>query len=242
MNPRLVQKLEQCLPSTVFYRLRLFRHRWRRFLSQLGQDFWVYGEVFNEKKGGFFVEVGAGGGLLISNTFLLENRYHWKGICVEANPETFKELTCVRKARCLNCCVDEEEGEVEFLQKGLLSGIVDGSTDLRDEVGKGGQTIKLKTRPLKAILDECQAPKTIDYLSIDIEGAEERVLASFPFGEYRFLSMTIERPKEALREILRKNGYVLVKEIPGYDCFYLHESFLPEYRRNLFLFWGKYRL
>jgi FkbM family methyltransferase len=233
--------LKKHLPKNLFYRLRLQRHRLRRSVSQFGQDFWVMGEVFNEKENGFFLDVGSAGGVIINNTLLLEKRYHWRGICIEANPEGYQELTLVRKARCINCCVDNEEGEVQFLKKGLFSGIVDNSTDLRDEAADGSRTIQLKTRPLKAILDEHQAPKTIDYLSIDVEGAEERILGSFPFSDYRFSCMTIERPKPILRDVLQKNGYILIKEIPGYDCFYLHESFLPQYQKNLFDFWAKYR-
>lgn len=236
------ERLKKYLPEAVFYRLRLWKHQRRRSVSQLGQDFWVIGEVFNEKRNGFFLDVGAAGGVIISNTLLLEKRYNWRGICIEANPEAYSELAQVRNAQCLNCCVDDKEGEVQFLKKGLFSGIVDNSTDLQAEVGKNSGTIKLRTRPLRAILDEYGAPKTIDYLSIDVEGAEERILMSFPFSEYRFLCMTIERPKPALSETLKKAGYILLKEIPGFDCFYLHESFVPEYQKNMFEFWAKYKL
>lgn len=242
MSSNAKQCLRDNLPKPLLYRLRLLKHRWRRSLSQFGQDFWVFGEVFNEKRNGFFLDIGAAGGLIISNTFLLEKRYDWRGICIEANPQAYHELVRFRSAHCLNCCVDEKDGEVEFLEKGLLSGIVDSSTDLESEAGKNNPTIKLKTKSLKTILDECHAPKTIDYMSIDIEGAEERVLMSFPFSEYRFLSMTIERPKPILRDVLHKNGYVLVKEIPGFDCFYIHESFTSEYQKNSMQFWLKYRL
>jgi FkbM family methyltransferase len=242
MSTSIAERLKQKLPRAVRCRLSFLKHRWRRSVSQLGQDFWVSGEVFNEKENGFFLDIGAAGGVIISNTLVLEKRYHWKGICIEANPEAYQDLVQIRKASCVNCCVDEKEGEVQFFENGLLSGIVDSSTDLREEVGQNSRTIKLKTRPLKAILDEHRAPRTIDYMSIDVEGAEERVLLNFPFSEYRFLSMTIERPKPILRDLLQKNGYVLIKEIPGYDCFYLHETFLAEYRKNLFEFWAKYRL
>ena len=33
---------------------------------------------------------------------------------------------------------------------------------------------------------------SIDYLSLDVEGAEFEVLKNFPFDEYKFLSITIE--------------------------------------------------
>jgi FkbM family methyltransferase len=242
MSISITQRVKKHLPKTVGVQLSLLKHRWRRSVSQFGQDFWVSGEVFNEKKHGFFLDVGAAGGVILSNTLLLEKRYQWRGICIEANLESYRELVQTRRSKCIHCCVDEKEGEVEFFENGLLSGIVDSTTDLREERGRNANTIKLKTRPLKTILDEQQAPKIIDYLSIDVEGAEDRILGSFPFPEYRFLCMTIERPKPVMRDLLQKNGYTLIKEIPGYDCFYLHESFLPEYRKNLFDFWAKYRL
>lgn len=237
----MLQYLKVHLPHGLLCRLRLLRHRWRRSVSQFGQDFWVFGEVFNEKQNGFFLEIGSANGVTINNTLLLEKRYHWGGICIEANPQSYGDLVRVRQAKCLNICVDDKEGEVCFLQKELYSGIVDNSTDLRSEVGRTSGTITLRTKPLKAILDESLAPKTIDYMSIDVEGAEERILTNFEFSQYRFLCITIERPKEVLRGILRTNGFVLVKEIPGFDCFYIHESFLPEYLNNMFQFWSKYR-
>lgn len=242
MSSNLIQRVKKHLPKALRHRVSLLKHRWRRSLSQFGQDFWVLGEAFNEKERGFFLDIGAAGGVIINNTFLLEKRYHWQGICIEANPEAYEELVRVRNVTCLNCCVDDKEGEVQFLEKGLFSGIVDSSTDLHDEAGKNRGIIKLKTKPLKTILDEHQAPHTIDYLSIDVEGAEERILGSFPFSDYRFRCLTIERPKPILREVLGKNGYILIKEIPGYDCFYIHESFQPEYIKNLFDFWAKIRL
>jgi hypothetical protein len=50
--------------------------------AQLGQDLEVV-RHYDNKEGGFFVEVGANDGISISNTYLLETRYNWKGICCE---------------------------------------------------------------------------------------------------------------------------------------------------------------
>lgn len=60
--------------------------------AQAGQDYWVYGETFNEKTNGYFVDLGAHNGCHLSNTYLLEGRYNWNGICIEANPKTFEQL------------------------------------------------------------------------------------------------------------------------------------------------------
>ena len=36
------------------------------------------------KKEGFFLGIGVHDGINISNTYLLEAKYNWQGICVEA--------------------------------------------------------------------------------------------------------------------------------------------------------------
>src|SRR5215472_7304519 len=82
----------------------------RLFRSQVGQDLWVFGEVFNEQRNGFFLDIGAGDGVDLSNTYILENRYGWRGICIEANPDAFEVLRKNRCCQCVNACVDQAEG------------------------------------------------------------------------------------------------------------------------------------
>ena len=50
--------------------------------SQFKQDLHVL-ESYNYKKNGYFIEIGASDGIRLSNTYLLETKYNWKGICVE---------------------------------------------------------------------------------------------------------------------------------------------------------------
>lgn len=88
------------------------------------------------------------------------------------------------------------------------------------------QTTFLKTKTLEQVLLENNAPKIIDYLSLDVEGAETRILRSFPFDKYIFLSVTIERPTPLINQVLFSNGYVFVQnsKVMGYDTFYVHKS------------------
>ena len=82
---------------------------------------------------------------------------------------------------------------------------------------------KMKTVTLEYLLEKFSAPRVIDYLSLDIEGAETDVFKNFPFSKYTFLSMTIERPTSLLNKILKENGYVFIKN-HKVDTFYLHET------------------
>lgn len=208
--------------------------------SQAGQDFWVYAEAFNEKKGGYFLDIGAHDGLTLSNTYILESRYSWSGICVEANPITYKSLKKNRRSTCLNICLDREAGTVDFTLRSVMGGIVDEDVDNNTaKAKKRGEVIQLPTFRLDSVLEKQQAPKVIDYLSIDVEGAEERILADFDFNQYTFRCITIERPSEKLRNILQNNGYCLVRELQGLDCYYVHRDFFEDYSRNQLLFYRK---
>ena len=237
---RLGGMLRNILPEKVYTKIRYYYKRNQPHLSQMGQDQWVFGEVFNRKKRGYFVEIGSADGITLNNTFLLETRYGWDGICIEADPAAFRQLKQFRKVTCLNQCVDDQEGEVEFRAEGLLGGIVSDETDNKpsaNQAEKKAATIKLKTKPLATVLRECNAPRTIDYLSIDCEGAEERILKNFPFEEYKFICITIERPSQLLRDLFARHQYIPVKEIPGLDVFYLHRDFEADYHRNAVNFW-----
>jgi FkbM family methyltransferase len=233
--------LTQRIPDPVYSRLRSFYWRRKQVLSQFGQDFWVFGEAFNEKREGYFVEIGAADGITLSNTFILEKRYQWQGLCIEAEPSLFESLRRVRRAISVNVCLDAQNGQADFVSRALFSGIVGETTDNKGHGDDAGAVIRVQTRTFESVLTAQGAPRIIDYLSIDVEGAEDRILCGFPFAKYCFRCLTIERPKPELREVLRRNGYVVIKEIPKFDVFYVHESFLSTYSKNMFDFWSRQR-
>lgn len=82
----------------------------------------------------------------------------------------------------------------------------------------------------KEVFEENEFPKSIDYLSLDIDTLSLDVLKILPFDEYRFKVITIEHDgylygdeyRKAQREILTENGYLLLcsnvyVEQPGYE-------------------------
>jgi FkbM family methyltransferase len=230
----LPQNIIDSLNQSSFYKnLREKRLTSRKSLSQAAQDYWVINEAFDHKEKGYFVEIGSADGIRINNTYLLEKCYQWSGICIEANPIYFEQLKRNRSAICLNVCVDGREKEIDFICDDLHGGIIDEDTDNRKKENiKNVEVRRLRTKTLANILEEHKAPEVIDYLSIDVEGAETRILADFPFDKYIFNSMTIERPSEFLHNLLIQKGYIWVKLIPGLDSFYIHKSFQKIYGLN----------
>ncbi len=206
-------------------------------MSDRGQDRWVIDEVFGGRKGGFFVELGAYDGFSESNTFVMEKRYGWDGLCIEPNPINFRKLTEVykRQCTCVQLAVDPVPGQLEFVLDGQRSGLIlDEADNSPTKRGSSVEAARAKNRvqtvetlPLADLFDRYDVPPVIDYLSLDVEGSETRILRDFPFDRYRFLTMTIERPTPELNEILFRNGYHFVRN-SLYDTFYIHES-LPNF-------------
>jgi len=206
--------------------------------SQDGQDRFVAETVFKGKRNGFFVEAGAGDGLWISNTLLLERRYGWNGILVEPTsafallqknrPNCDLENSClasVEKSVTLVEILDTGQASISPYAQGnlLLSQTVDVAPKALSQMdsmwGRAQKHYVVQAKPLADVLKAHGAPQYIDYLSLDVEGYEYEILSTFPFAEYRFGCLGIERPSRALAEHLLASGYVPVVRI-GQDVFF----------------------
>jgi FkbM family methyltransferase len=198
----------------------------RRYYSQKGQDRWLIERVFYKRKQGYFVDVGAGDGRTHSNTYVLEKDYDWRGVLIDANPAYIDALKERRQSLGLLTCVDSEARDVSFLCFGHMGGIVADDTD--HSLRKRGDLLQkhtdkitpMRTQRLVDILDSIEAPRKIQYLSVDVEGAEARILCGFPFDRYEFEAITVERPTPAVHKCLLEANYVLA-EIKWCDGFYL---------------------
>lgn len=169
------------------------------FYSQSEQDKWVI-KTLDNKRNGFFLDIGAYDGIQTSNTYTLETELGWSGICIEANPIVFNALLRNRKAKCLHVAILDYNGECEF-----------GT----DAINKPPFTI-IPCDTLENILETNNAPTEIDYLSIDIEGCEYLAFKNFPFDKWKIKLMTVEHnsyldgtnKQEELFELLSKKGFI----------------------------------
>jgi FkbM family methyltransferase len=188
--------------------------------SQLNQDINVL-KFYNNKKDGYFVEIGASDGINLSNTYLLEKEYNWKGICIEPIVEQYKQLINNRKCICENFSIyNTSDLDIEFAicnENSLLSGIYSYIDLHKNTVEKDKKIFISKTKTLTEILDKNNSPKFIEYLSIDTEGSELEVLKGIDFNKYKFGIIDIEHnyvePRRTqIKELLINKNYKYLKE------------------------------
>jgi hypothetical protein len=61
-----------------------------------GPEDFIVRDHFHEQRGGVFVDVGAGPARKSSNTYLLEQRYGWSGVAVDAQADYGPEYATLR--------------------------------------------------------------------------------------------------------------------------------------------------
>jgi hypothetical protein len=184
----------------------------RSWFSQRLQDKIVF-HLLNQKKNGYFVDLAANDAVRISNTFALERDHGWRGLCIEPNPIYWAGLS-YRKCDVVAGVVGRtrmEEVLFKFSSKGPLGGIV-GAHFKNKEVNEREQAVheaqRRYTVTLQEVFERFHTPPVIDYMSLDVEGAEEYVMSTFPFDRYRINVLTIEGPSKALQTRLRMYKYV----------------------------------
>ena len=105
-------------------KLLLFKMGFNVFFSNKNQDEWIVREVFNYKKKGYFVDLAATDGIHENNTFFLEKKLNWSGICIEPNFSFFQKLKKNRSVKCLNLAVADRVKKVKFFENGSVGGII----------------------------------------------------------------------------------------------------------------------
>ena len=194
-------------------------------------------EFLGGKKNGYFIDLAAADAVILSNTLMLERDYNWTGLCIDANLKYLKTFMG-RRCQFINAVVGARDGEIvsfDLETNPFYGGVVGDQFDNknasqhREEVA--GEVREMRTVSLQTLFRDFNVPATIDYMSLDIEGAEAWVFSTFPWDAYTFLTMTIERPKPELQALLRARNYTYVLTHGTFgDQLWIHRS-LPAFDR-----------
>ena len=139
-----------------------------------------------QESGSTFVEMGALDGVTMSNTFMLQRCFGWRGLLVESNPVSFAKLSRSRSHgnTVLHSAVCKHSGTVR---------VTTANTPVSGEVGemassfkqlwhaerltRSDKTVSVPCHPLPDMLSSTGlAASGVSFWSLDTEGAELKVL------------------------------------------------------------------
>ena len=185
---------------------------------------------------GYFIELGANDGFTESNTLYLEIKKMWRGILIEPSPSQFLDC-CLYRSKpgnhlYCNACVpfyfqnkyvDIEYANLMSVSKNIENHLSDISNHLisgRQHIMKTARSISFGSiaKTLTDIMDDCNAPKTIDFLSLDVEGSELSVLKGVDFNKYKFKYILVEcRKLNLIEKFLTQYGYKKIEKLTHHD-------------------------
>ena len=209
-----------------------------QYFSQAGQDRYLNEQVFRNKRAGTFVEVGGYDGWTGSNCVFFEKVLGWTGLVVEASPQLVRRIGETRSAKVIHAAVSDRDGTAEFLEvtAGLtqMGGLIDHYhaetlQRIRSDERHAETAVTVPSTRLDTLLRAHELEK-IDYLSIDVEGAERAVLRSLDFDEFDITALSIEnsRPgRESYEDIMAPAGYRQVGVL-GFDEIWVRQSVLSQ--------------
>jgi FkbM family methyltransferase len=189
-----------------------------RFLALKGahlQDLWVLS--MSGHRVGFFVEFGAYDGMASSNTFILEKKYGWKGIIAEPAVGMKSQIIANRDCKLDFRAVWDKSNEIIKFHEDLTEGYLSvASEDSQITTNNFNLSYSVQTVTLLDLLRDHNAPKIINYISVDIEGSELRVITNFfennTFYDVKLWTVEHNYRKDAgrLLELFAINGYQVV--------------------------------
>lgn len=206
-------------------------NRWRS-KSQISQDLFVL-YFTQQKKDGYFIEIGACDGKHLSNTFALEKK-GWTGIICEPSRfwhQKMKNRKCVLSKKA----VFSESGKKlmfnEVPKYPELSGCNDYlENDNNSKLRKDFTSYEVETISLNDLIKKHLDNKQIDYISIDTEGSEFEILKDFDFKKHQVEIFTIEHnflegKRDKIFKIMTENDYKRVFEtLSHWDDWYVKKN------------------
>ena len=217
-----------------------------RFYSQHGEDFLLW-NFFKGAPEGFFLDIGAFDGIHLSNSYVFEQA-GWKGICVEPHPQYYPLCKASRPGSiCVNaaCVGNPEISEIKFyIEKlGLLSGMSERTEDVRKRYEsrwldfEGFNEITVRATTINKLLEEhLPSGTSVDFISIDVEGAELEVLRGIEIKRFTprviCLEANDEDMKRELDDCLKLAEYQWCRTL-GPNRFYVRDDLDAERMRAI---------
>jgi FkbM family methyltransferase len=165
--------------------------------------------IFKNKINGFYLDIGAQHPISNNNTYILHKR-GWGGINIDLDKKNIELFKIARpKELNLNYAVSNTEGLTDLYFYHDASPINTLSSEVSKFQNANIKKIKkIHTKSLNSILQNINIERHIDYMNIDVEGHEEKVLEGFDINKYKPSVISIEYLDLKMSKLEFKNNNI----------------------------------
>ncbi len=192
----------------------------RHSYSQCGEDIFIK-KFFKKKNNGSYLDIGAFNPIKFSNTLLLHKK-GWHGTNIDLN-QTSIDLFNICRPRDKNICaaISNKEKKVKVNIENIFSPLNTISLERSKKLNQNSikkNSFYLRTKKINKLV------KTkFDFLNIDIEGLDFKVLRSIKLNFYKPKLICIEildkKKIKPLNNYLHSQGYKFIKKL-GFSHFF----------------------
>lgn len=178
------------------------------------EEEWLIRDFFQERREGFFVDVGANHYRLANKTYYLETKLGWSGLAIEPQQQYAADYLTQRPlTKFFPFFVSDVSNQTAQLYVLKDSPLV-ASSDLNfvKQFGEPDEVREVPTVSLSDLLDR-EGVKTVDFLSMDIELHEPRALKGFDIKRFRPSLVCIEAllpVRQRILDYFAQHDYVVI--------------------------------
>ena len=220
--------------SYYFYKIfKLFKNnRKGNYFGEFGEDILI-NRFFRKKNNGFYVDIGCYHPTKGSLTYYLYKK-GWRGLNVDLSKVSIDLFKLARpKDYNIHAAVADFDGETHFFENGMIN-----QQNTLENNGANLKKIKIIAFKLQTLLEKLNI-KHIDFLNVDVEGSDYKVISSLDLNKIRPKMICIEENKydikdiinDAIQSFMNSNDYFLFSRI-GVSSIYI-DSYIKGEIKNI---------
>ena len=193
--------------------------------SQWGEDQFI-NQFFKDKIDGIYLDIGCFHPVMYSNTWLL-HRKGWRGINIDINPTSI-DLFNILRPKDTNLCTtineiketfeiyyDDPFSPVNTLDKQFYE-------NLENKNNKNTKKLFVESKSMQEILNISKIDKSIDFINLDVEGMDYKILKNINLNQLKPKLVSIEthnvdglksKDCESIVKLMKESSFSIYKRV-----------------------------